>query len=151
MQDCSSVFVVTIRSHQFDSRNTTTTTQPPPTLTRNHTYAQVGAGQTLAVGAMVGGVGVRGYLAVRGGIDVPTYLGSRSTFPGGKFGGYQGRYLRVGDSLPLAKGADAGAVPCALPAELVPEFGGGRVGCLSEGCGLCGWGRAAGRGGWALA
>lgn len=38
-----------------------------------------------------GSVGVRGYLAVRGGIDVPTYLGSRATFPGGKFGGYQGR------------------------------------------------------------
>ncbi|KAG2435985.1 hypothetical protein HYH02_011698 [Chlamydomonas schloesseri] len=99
---------------------------------------KVGAGQTLAVGAMVGAVGVRGYLAVRGGIDVPAYLGSRSTFPGGKFGGYQGRYLRVGDSLPLAKTADVGAVPCALPAELQPEFGAAtgsgaswRVGCIS--------------------
>lgn len=38
-----------------------------------------------------GGGGVRGYLAFRGGVDVPLYLGSRSTFPAGKFGGYQGR------------------------------------------------------------
>jgi hypothetical protein len=28
---------------------------------------------------------------VAGGIDVPLYLGSRSTFPNGNFGGYQGR------------------------------------------------------------
>jgi urea carboxylase len=35
--------------------------------------------------------GVRGYLAVAGGVDVPLYLGSRSTFPNGNFGGYQGR------------------------------------------------------------
>lgn len=30
-----------------------------------------------------------------GGLDVPVYLGSRATFPGGNFGGYQGRYLQV--------------------------------------------------------
>ncbi|KAG2494459.1 hypothetical protein HYH03_007511 [Edaphochlamys debaryana] len=84
---------------------------------------RVEAGQTLAVGPVCGGVGVRGYLAVRGGIDVPAYLGSRSTFPGGKFGGYQGRFLRVGDSLPLCKTADQGAMPCRLPAQLAPTFG----------------------------
>lgn len=88
-----------------------------------HSSFRVAAGQTLAVGQIQGSVGVRGYLAVRGGIDVPTYLGSRATFPGGKFGGYQGRYLRVGDSLPLAKAADVGAQPVALPEELIPAFG----------------------------
>jgi urea carboxylase len=43
--------------------------------------------------------GVRTYIAVRGGIDVPPYLGSRSTFILGKFGGHAGRTLRAGDML----------------------------------------------------
>ena len=33
--------------------------------------------------------GARCYLAVSGGINTPLYLGSRSTFPGGKLGGVQ--------------------------------------------------------------
>lgn len=41
--------------------------------------------------------GCRAYLAVRGGIDVPLVLGSRSTYVRGCFGGYAGRRLRVGD------------------------------------------------------
>ncbi len=51
--------------------------------------------------------GARAYLAVAGGIDTPMYLGSRSTFILGKFGG-QGRVLRSGDVLHLS---DAGSVP----------------------------------------
>ena len=43
--------------------------------------------------------GLRAYLAVAGGIDVPLVLGSRSTFLPGGFGGYQGRALRGGDVL----------------------------------------------------
>ncbi len=49
------------------------------------------AGQVLAIGAVEAETGVRGYLAIKGGLDVPVYLGSRSTFPSGKFGGYQVR------------------------------------------------------------
>jgi urea carboxylase len=45
--------------------------------------------------------GARAYLAVAGGIDTPRYLGSRSTFILGKFGG-QGRVLRAGDVLHLS-------------------------------------------------
>ncbi len=33
--------------------------------------------------------GARCYIAVAGGINTPAYLGSRSTFPGGKLGGVQ--------------------------------------------------------------
>ena len=33
--------------------------------------------------------GARCFLAVAGGINTPAYLGSRSTFPGGKLGGLQ--------------------------------------------------------------
>ncbi len=52
------------------------------------------AGQTLTIGPLdnrSGGVsgGVRGYLAVQGGIQVPLYLNSRATFPSGIFGGHQ--------------------------------------------------------------
>jgi urea carboxylase len=52
----------------------------------------------------VGGVthaGVRAYVAVRGGIDVPEQLGSRSTFLAGAIGGHEGRVLREGDRLPV--------------------------------------------------
>jgi urea carboxylase len=49
----------------------------------------VEAGQVLSLGAVDAATGVRGYLAVSGGIDVPLYQGSRATFPSGKFGGYQ--------------------------------------------------------------
>jgi urea carboxylase len=45
------------------------------------------------------GTGARAYLAVAGGIDVPEYLGSRSTFILGRFGGHAGRVLRAGDVL----------------------------------------------------
>jgi urea carboxylase len=45
--------------------------------------------------------GSRAYIAFRGGIDTPKYLGSRSTFPSGCFGGHQGRALRAGDVIPL--------------------------------------------------
>jgi urea carboxylase len=44
--------------------------------------------------------GCRSYLAV-GGFDVPDYLGSKSTFTLGQFGGHAGRTLRVGDVLHL--------------------------------------------------
>lgn len=46
--------------------------------------------------------GRRAYLAVRGGIDVPRMLTSRSTCAPAGFGGLDGRTLRVGDRLPLA-------------------------------------------------
>lgn len=45
----------------------------------------------------VRGPGARAYLAVRGGIEAPSYLGSRSTFILGGFGGEAGRVLRTGD------------------------------------------------------
>ncbi|QSZ40654.1 urea carboxylase [Sulfurimonas aquatica] len=45
--------------------------------------------------------GFRTYLAVRGGFDVPKYLGSRSTFTLGQFGGHAGRTLLTGDVLHL--------------------------------------------------
>lgn len=42
------------------------------------------------------------YIAVRGGFAVPEYLGSKSTFPTGGFGGLTGSFLQTGDFLPIA-------------------------------------------------
>ena len=67
----------------------------------------VPAGCTLAIGA-IGGPGLRSYLAVRGGFDVPSYLGSASTFTLGRFGGHAGRALAAGDVL-RARDVTAGA------------------------------------------
>lgn len=46
--------------------------------------------------------GMRTYLLVAGGIQVPKIMGSSSTFIDGKFGGHNGRTLRTGDVLRLA-------------------------------------------------
>lgn len=49
--------------------------------------------------------GLRGYLAVAGGFDVPPLLGSRATDARAGFGGYRGRALAAGDRLPIGKPA----------------------------------------------
>ena len=64
--------------------------------------------------------GARAYLAVAGGIDTPAYLGSRSTFILGKFGG-QGRVLRAGDVLHL-NGSAAPLELRTLPESAVPTY-----------------------------
>ena len=51
------------------------------------------AGATLKIGA-VEGAGVRSYLCLRGGIQVPDYLGSKSTFTLGQFGGHGGQTVQ---------------------------------------------------------
>ncbi|WP_154583532.1 5-oxoprolinase/urea amidolyase family protein, partial [Pseudomonas syringae] len=66
-----------------------------------NTALLVHAGSTLSLGT-IAGAGVRSYLCVRGGLDVPDYLGSKSTFTLGQFGGHGGRALRAGDVLHLA-------------------------------------------------
>lgn len=67
----------------------------------------VRAGQTLTVGALH--TGCRAYLAVRGGIDCPPFLGSRSTYVSSAIGGLSGSALAAGDRLPI--GSDS-ATPC---------------------------------------
>ncbi len=61
----------------------------------------VRAGQVLEMGQAVDGC--RGYVAVRGGVDVPKYLGSKSTFILGQFGGHGGRALVTGDILEIGR------------------------------------------------
>ncbi|NAT59973.1 urea ABC transporter substrate-binding protein [Pseudomonas syringae pv. actinidifoliorum] len=73
-----------------------------------NTALLVGAGSTLALGT-IEGAGVRSYLCVRGGLDVPDYLGSKSTFTLGQFGGHGGRALRTGDVLHIEPLVDRSA------------------------------------------
>ncbi len=76
-------------------------------------------GQTLAIGRATG-EGMRGYLAIAGGLRVPEYLGSRSTFILGQFGGHGGRALRPGDVLHFEEPEQL-PQPTALPAP--PSYG----------------------------
>ncbi len=81
-----------------------------------NTALLITAGSTLSFGT-IAGAGARSYLSLRGGIQVPDYLGSKSTFTLGQFGGHAGRAMRAGDvlHLPALDDATAGAQ---LPAEL---------------------------------
>jgi urea carboxylase len=78
----------------------------------------VRAGETLRIGS-VDSAGCRAYLAIRGGFDVPEYLGSRATFTLGKFGGHGGRALGSGDVLHVGRW-DAPIAPCAIPTDCRP-------------------------------
>ena len=67
--------------------------------------------------------GCRSYVSVRGGINLPPVLGSRSTFVRGGFGGMQGRQLKTGDVV------NGFAVPpleaeWSTPEELRPQYTG---------------------------
>ena len=79
----------------------------------------IAAGETLKLGA-ISGAGCRSYLLFAGGLDCPRYLGSRSTFTLGKFGGHVGRALRTGDVLHL--GAPALRPQASLPATAYPAI-----------------------------
>ncbi len=88
----------------------------------------VKAGQTLTLGRAQSGC--RSYLAVRNGFDVPQYLGSRSTFSLGQFGGHAGRTLRVADMLSISRPELAActtpapvSAPQAPDAALIPQYG----------------------------
>ncbi len=80
----------------------------------------VAPGQVLRIGRVQGG-GLRAALLFAGGLDAPVYLGSRSAFTLGEFGGHAGRALASGDTLHLA--GTATGPEGALPAELVPAIG----------------------------
>ncbi len=81
---------------------------------------EVFAGAVLRVGTATA-AGMRSYLAVAGGLDVPPYLGSRSTFTLGEFGGHGGRALRTGDVLRIDSTAAAGPARDIDP-QLIPQY-----------------------------
>jgi urea carboxylase len=85
---------------------------------------EVSANSVLRLGA-ARGTGARTYLAVAGGLDIAQYLGSRSTFMLGKFGGHAGRALLAGDVIHLAKRNSDNVISGLLPnlsPDQVPEY-----------------------------
>lgn len=61
---------------------------------------EVNRGDVLQFGGLHGN-GFRAYICFAGGINVPLYLGSKSTCLCGGYGGFQGRALKTGDHLDL--------------------------------------------------
>ena len=82
----------------------------------------VKAGSVLTLGS-IDGPGQRAYLAVKGGFDVPEYLGSRSTFTLGQFGGHVGRALRKGDVLRLTQSTPTLDGCVRLASAEIPTYG----------------------------
>lgn len=82
---------------------------------------QVRAGDVLSFDYLKNGA--RSYLAVAGGIDVPAFLGSRSTYTLIGLGGHEGRALQEGDELPVGESANgAGRVGMAVAPQQIPAF-----------------------------
>ncbi|WOF22926.1 biotin-dependent carboxyltransferase family protein [Microbacterium betulae] len=85
---------------------------PVPVLVNGETRdewarIELDEGDTLSFGVIGGGT--KYWIAVRGGIDVPLVLGSRSTYVIGAIGGVDGRPVVAGDVLPV--GAPTGPLP----------------------------------------
>ena len=100
---------------RFDQGATVAVTGAPFRLTLNDVEADmnraidVEPGAVLKFGERV--EGARAYLAVAGGIDVPSVLGSRSTHALTRMGGHEGRALKAGDVLPIAAVSGTGLRP----------------------------------------
>ncbi|HTF95304.1 MAG TPA: urea carboxylase [Cellvibrio sp.] len=78
----------------------------------------VNAGQQLQLGRII--IGARAYLCIDGGIQCPDYLGAKSTFTLGQFGGHNGRALRAGDVLALTHDDNKNITTKNIPRELIP-------------------------------
>lgn len=85
---------------------------------------EVRAGDVLGFDMIRGGA--RPYVAISGGVGVPEYLQSRSTYTLTGIGGFQGRALADDDRLPLGDGpvAQAPNPGTSVPEALRPEFPG---------------------------
>jgi biotin-dependent carboxylase-like uncharacterized protein len=85
------------------------------------TSFSVKSGQTLSFGFLKSGA--RAYIAVAGGVEVPAVLGSRSTYPLGALGGFEGRALKAGDRVKVGTGSRDAKPGRSLPAKLRFEVG----------------------------
>lgn len=90
--------------------------------------ARIRAGAMLVTGAARDGC--RAYLALAGGVSVPTVLGSRSTFARATMGGLDGRALARGDVLKLRERSEIG---CRIASGIA--MSGGRAGVAPWGVG----------------
>jgi biotin-dependent carboxylase-like uncharacterized protein len=88
----------------------------------NWTSFTVKSGQTLSFGFLKSGA--RAYIAVAGGVDVPPVLGSRSTYPLGALGGFEGRALKAGDRVNVGTQSGRAKPGRSVPAKLRFEVSG---------------------------
>ncbi|MEM3696180.1 MAG: biotin-dependent carboxyltransferase family protein [Candidatus Bathyarchaeia archaeon] len=82
---------------------------------------RVKAGDIISFGKMKSGC--RAYLSMRGGINTPLVLGSRSTYVRGGFGGINGKQLKSGD---IIEGFATSPLKTKylMPEELIPQYTG---------------------------
>ncbi len=108
--NCDSLFVLTgaLMPASIDDK--------PIDFFRPHS---IRAGAVLKLGA-VEGAGMRSYLCIKGGIDVPGYLGSQATFTLGRFGGHGGRELHAGDVLHISSVEQNTASIDSIDASVLP-------------------------------
>ncbi len=68
--------------------------------------------------------GTRGYIAFAGGLDIPTVMGSCSTYVRGGIGGYEGRKLKSGDEINLRNGnvSIQQLANRVIPLQYIPEY-----------------------------
>jgi biotin-dependent carboxylase-like uncharacterized protein len=88
-----------------------------PVIVGHRVVAQ--AGQTLDLSAARSGI--RAYLCLSGGIDVPQVLGSRSTDVSAGMGGLEGRLIRAGDVLKISQSTPPPRAPAGI---LLPQMSG---------------------------
>jgi len=71
-----------------------------------------------------GEFGFRTYMGIAGGIDVPPYLGSKSTCIFGSYGGFEGRKLQLGDILKVGKPTHGlkGLSGRKIRGDVIPEY-----------------------------
>ena len=100
------------------------TTIPVPMWSTVH----IPAGGILSIGKIPKALaGCRCYLAVAGGLDIPDFLGSKSTSAAFGFGGFQGRSLQLGDMIPLSANYNRVfhskfSIDLTLPDGIVPKY-----------------------------
>jgi biotin-dependent carboxylase-like uncharacterized protein len=84
------------------------------------TAVDVSEGDILEISAAT--LGLRNYLAISGGVDVPVVMGSRSTYSRAGIGGFEGRPLKAGDRLPVGQALPMTAAPIGVPPEFIPSI-----------------------------
>lgn len=93
---------------------------------------QVHRGDVLNIGKLT--TGCRVYLAIRGELDIPNYLGSKSTFTLGQFGGYNGRVFKPGDIL-FVKETTSKLTPTSIPSSIIPVISNNKKWLIGITCG----------------
>jgi len=92
---------------------------------RNGQKIRVRGGQILSFSGLKSGL--RTYLAVGGGFDVPLVMGSKSTYLRGKVGGFHGRALQAGDELFIGEPAETDTNPFLYNPKIHTDKAGIRV------------------------